>query len=163
MAADSPGLERTLLDTSVLSDFLQNLASGRLDTPAAKFAQGYLERYGLLEFSVITRYETRRGLLHLGDTRRLKDFDAICLMSHVIPLDFGVRGQTLYPDVWRTAEEWWAELRAHGITIKDADLLIAATAAVHGYALATRDKDFVTLEGRVRVIYLPRAAPSTQT
>jgi len=163
MAAGSPGLERTLLDTSVLSDFLQDLARDRSDTPAAKFARGYLERYGFLEFSVITKYEIRRGLLHLGDTRRLKDFDGICRMSHVIPLDSGVRGQTLYPDVWRTAEEWWAELRAHGITIGDADLLIAATAAVHGYAVATRDKDFVTLEGRVRVIHLPRAASSPDT
>lgn len=135
-------MERTLIDTDVLSDYLK-CKSGAKNIPRSKaidFCDKYLNEKGFLSFSVVTYYEIRRGLLKRGMSERLYSFDAICSLSEIIPLDAANRGDKQYPDVWETASEIWAELNRKGKPVSDNDLLIASTAIVNRYVLATRNK-----------------------
>ena len=78
----------------------------------------------------MTRYEVLRGLKAKNATTRLAQFDAWCLLHHVLPL--------AEPIVVRAAD-LWAALERSGQLIGDNDILIAATALHHGLALATRN------------------------
>ena len=143
MGNEEGKMNKTLLDTTIVSDFLYAKAQGQKDAPAAVFVSRYLQQYGRLEFSVVTRFEIRRGLLAKNMSEKLATFNAICHASNIIPLDPATRSGISYMDVWREAEEMWALLNKNKKEMKDdADILIAATAKVYGYDLATRDRDF---------------------
>ena len=70
--------------------------------------------------SPVVAYEVRRGLHHRGAERQLADFGAI---------EAAWAWEDLERDDWLLAAELWAQRRAEGRPISDADLLIAAQAA----------------------------------
>lgn len=115
----------SLLDTDTLSEVMKGL-----DPRVQQHAQRYLARYGPFAFSIITRYEILRGLKAKTATRQLAAFDERCRKSNVLPLTEEVIVQ---------AANVYADLHQQGELISDADILIAATALVHGLTLITEN------------------------
>ena len=123
---------RSLLDTDTLSYYLKQ-------RPAVLMrAAEYLSVFGKLDFSVVTYYEIRRGLLHAGATRKLAQFDAFADISNVWDLDQRAAWDAadICADLWRRGEP-----------LDDADILIAGTARAHDMLLVTNNEDHF---GRIR-------------
>ena len=74
-------MKRGLQDTDTLSYYLKG------EPKVVGRAATYLAAFGKLDFSVITYYEVRRGLLHVGATRKLANFEALADISDVWVLD----------------------------------------------------------------------------
>ena len=112
-----------LLDTDTLSEVIKDR-----DLRVRQAARQYLETHDSFTFSIITRYEVLRGLKAKRATRQVAAFEHWCQTSIVLPLtdDVVVRAADLYADLYRS-----------GHLISDADILIAATALVHGLTLIT--------------------------
>lgn len=129
----------TLLDTSVVSRFLDPEASRR-------WPGLYEDVQKLLEagaaVSPLTFFEKRRGIEEMrlrgqNVSRKLVRFEMLYSELDVLTLD----------DVaWVTAAELWARGRAMkpAVVFSDADLLIAVTAARYGRALVTCDARLAT-------------------
>ena len=118
-------MQASLLDTDTLSEIIK----GR-DSLVYRRAQDYLAMFGVFSFSLITRYEILRGLKAKNATARIVVFDRQCQASHVLPLT---------DEVVVRAADLYADLRARGQLISDADLLIAATALVQDLVLITNN------------------------
>ena len=73
-------------------------------------------------------YETKRGLLAIGAHRQLAAFERLWRVLGIVMIDQAVLDR---------AAELYAELRARGQLIEDADLLIAAMALIHDMTLVT--------------------------
>lgn len=114
-----------LLDTDILSAIM------RRDEQATARARAYLTDQQRFTFSVVTRYEVLRGLLTKQAVRQQQAFEQLCAVSEVLPLT---------DDVALQAAAIYADLHRRGALIDDADILIAATALVHGYAVATNNE-----------------------
>ena len=114
-----------LLDTVTLSEVIK----GR-DAEVLRRAREYLAVHGQFHFSLITRYEILRGLKAKDALRQIEAFETQCRASVVLPVsdDVVVRGAEIYGD-----------LHKRGVLIGDADILIAATALVHGLGLVTEN------------------------
>jgi tRNA(fMet)-specific endonuclease VapC len=114
-----------LLDTDILSAILRQ-------SPAANArARDYLREHGRFTLSVITRYEILRRLKAKNAARQQEAFERFCTANILLPLSEAV--------VVR-ASEIYAGLYRRGALIGDADILIAATALVEGYSLATNNE-----------------------
>lgn len=113
-----------LLDTDVLSLLM------RRDPRALIPARLYLVAHRHLTFSLITRYEILRGLKAKAATTQRAAFERLCLASRVLPVT---------DEVVVKASDVYAHLHRTGALIADADLLIAATALVHGLAVITNN------------------------
>ena len=113
-----------LLDTDILSAIM------RSDSRATAEARRYLNVQGRFSFSVITRYEVLRGLLAKGATQQSAAFERLCSASEVLPVTDAIAHR---------AARIYADLRNQGRLIGDADILIGATALVHGYAVASNN------------------------
>jgi tRNA(fMet)-specific endonuclease VapC len=100
------------------------------DPGVLRRAEEYLASYERFQFSIITRYEILRGLKAKDATRQLERFEEQCRASRVLPLSDEVVVQ---------AAEIYGYLHKRGVLIEDADILIAATALVHGLALVTEN------------------------
>lgn len=125
-----------LLDTDTLSEIIK----GR-DAATQRQAQEHLTRNRRFRFSIITRYEILRGLRAKDAFDQIRSFDAQCRNSDVLPLT---------DDIVTRAAEIYATLRKRGALIDDADILIAATALVHGLVLVTNNlSHFRRIEGLV--------------
>jgi predicted nucleic acid-binding protein len=130
----------TLLDTNLVSAFLRPDAPTRFPGQY-DFVSGLVAGDGFA-ISHVTQFELRRGveeLLRRGEGRRkLVALEKFLDRVEVLGLD-GAGGSG-----WSLAARLWADGRAHrpAIVFTDADLLIAATAAIHG-------RTFVTSEGRL--------------
>jgi Predicted nucleic acid-binding protein, contains PIN domain len=120
-------LPRALLDTDTLSAVMRGAPP-----PVVAKAREYLVEHGAFTFSIITRYEILRGLKAKGALVQLRAFDRLCAGSQIVPLTDAA--------VVR-ASEIYAELRHRGAPIGDADVLIAASALVHGLAVVTNNED----------------------
>lgn len=114
-----------LLDTDTLSEVMRGQ-----DAAIRQSALQYLKAHGHLTFSLITRYEILRGLIAKAAKAQLQTFDLRCRASEVLPLTD--------PIIVRAAEIY-AELKDRGELISDADILIAATALIHGLVLITNN------------------------
>jgi tRNA(fMet)-specific endonuclease VapC len=112
-----------LLDTDTLSEIIK----GRNASVSARAAQ-YLAQYGSFTFSLITRFEILRGLKAKTATAQLTAFEARCRVSSVLPITDAIIVQ---------AADHYADLKRRGGLIGDADLIIAATAIIHGLVLVT--------------------------
>ena len=115
----------SLLDTDTLSEIIK----GRNAHVLVK-AQEYLAAYGHFRFSILTRYEILRGLKAKQATRQISLFEQRCRKSEVFPLS---------DEVVVRATDIYAWLHQRGQLIGDADIIIAATALVHGLALITNN------------------------
>lgn len=124
-------MKKRVLDTDILSYLIKGEAT------ALKYAEDYLQVYPRLTFSIITYYEIKRGLLYRDAKRQLPMFEKLAAESEIIPLTV---------EIADTAASLYAQLRAGGHIVADADLLLAATAI-------TLDAVFVTNnEGHYRHI-----------
>jgi tRNA(fMet)-specific endonuclease VapC len=118
-------MEPVLLDTDTLSEVIK----GR-NAQIRQRARQYIAVFGYFTFSVITRYEILRGLKAKGAARQAEAFEQRCKESKVLPLTDEIIVQ---------ATDIYADLYKRGQLISDADILIAATAIVHGLTLATEN------------------------
>jgi len=112
-----------LLDTDILSEVMR-----ARDLRVFKCAEDYLAEHARFTFSIITRYEILRGLKAREATRQAELFERQCAKSIVLPLTDPIIVQ---------ATDIYASLYKHGELVSDADILIAATAAVHNLPLIT--------------------------
>ena len=118
------GSAKALLDTDTLS-FLQ-----RGHPAVVRIASTYLGDHGRFTISQVTRYEIVRGLLASNASSQLALFENACARMEILPLSWSE---------FELAAQLWATLNAKGQLIKDADLLIGATALNHGLALVTHN------------------------
>ncbi len=126
-------MKRTLVDTDVLSLFLRNNR-----TVYENFAR-HQSLHGTIYLSIITYYETTKGLRARDAQRRLPAFVGFAQQCDIINLSL--------ESVDRTAKIY-AELRRSGQSLADADLLIAGVALANDLRLATRNhKHFGRIDG----------------
>jgi len=118
-------LPRALLDTDTLSAIMRGAPM------ALANARDYLAEHGVFTFSIITRYEVLRGLKAKNAIIQLQAFDRLCAGSQIVPLT---------DDAIVKASDIYAELRRRGEPIGDADILIAASALIHGLAVVTNNE-----------------------
>ncbi len=118
-------LPRALLDTDTLSAVMRGTPP-----PLVTKAREYLAEHRVFTFSIITRYEILRGLKAKSATAQLQAFHRLCAGSQIVPLTDAAVVK---------ASEIYAELRRGGELIGDADILIAASALVHGLAVVTNN------------------------
>jgi tRNA(fMet)-specific endonuclease VapC len=113
-----------LLDTNIVTAYLKRHPSVRQRIRAA-------ERAGRpVRLNAVSYYETKRGLLAIGAVRQLAAFERLWRVLGIVMIDQAVLDK---------AAELYAELRASGQLIEDADLLIAAIALVHDMTLVTNN------------------------
>jgi tRNA(fMet)-specific endonuclease VapC len=116
-------MPNSLLDTDTLSEIMRGV-----NPAVCRAANHYLTQFGCFQLSLITRFEILRGLKSSGASRRLTDFDAFCAVNEVLPIT---------DEIVVRAADFYAHLRRNAQLISDADLLIAATAQIHGLVLVT--------------------------
>ena len=116
-------MRRLLLDSDTLSD----VRSGRFPSSNRR-AHEYFARFGKHHISVVTAYETERGLLMIGALDRLARVRVDLQWFEVIPLTLAVA---------ELAADMDAALAKKGQSIGTADVFIAATAVDQGFGLAT--------------------------
>jgi len=116
---------RRLVDSNVLSTFLW----GR-NPNVRQNGTAYLAQHKQFTFSVLTRFEVARGLTYGGQIARFNQFEAECPNHEILPVDEAVIA---------VASGVWSGLKKLGQLIPDVDLLIAATALLHGLPIATRN------------------------
>lgn len=116
-----------LCDTNIISE----LSRVRPDAGALAWA----EQLQSAHLSVVTVEEIHFGLAW-KDNPRIRQWFELFLQQQceILPVT---------PAIARQAGEWRGLFQAHGETRSQADMLIAATAAIHGLPLVTRNvKDF---------------------
>lgn len=102
-------------------------------------ARAYTAEQKTLSFSLITRYEILRGLTFKQASAQLRVFELFCGSNQVLEVT---------DRVVVVAATIYADLRARGQLIPDADLLIAATALENNLVLATNNvSDFARVAG----------------
>jgi len=126
-------MRRGLLDTDMLSYYLKGVPQ------VVDRAREYLAQFGVLEFSVVSYYEVRRGLEWAAAYRKVAEFEAFVDMCIVWDLD-------------RVAAQEAAQisqaLRVRGELIEEADILIAGTARARGLVVITHNvRHFRRIEG----------------
>lgn len=118
-------MNEVLLDTDILSNLM------RAHPTVVTHARQYLATHGRLTFSIITRYEILRGLRAKAATAQEVRFNDLCKRSRVLGLN---------DRIIEEAAGIYADLYNRGKIIGDADILIAATARIHGLALNTNNR-----------------------
>ena len=117
-------MKHSLQDTDTLSYYLKG------ESKVVEYAAVYLATFGKLDFSIVTYYEVRRGLLHARATRKLADFEALTDISNVWVLDrrSAQEAADICADLWQRGEP-----------LDDADVLIAGIARANGLVLVTNN------------------------
>ena len=118
-------LRPVLLDTDILSAIM------RKNPVVRSKARAYLMEHERFTLSMITRYEILRGLQAKEADRQIAVFEALCNQSTILPLT---------DQAVAKAAEIYADLSHRGQLIGDADILIAASALVHGLGVATNNE-----------------------
>ena len=130
-------MDRSLLDTSTLSDVIQPAAK-RVPAVAAHLRM-YLRAHGRLTFSEISCYEILRGLQKKSAFVQLGHFEQFCQRSELLGVSL---------DVLQRAAVLWADGQSRGISVDDGDLIIAATALAHKLPFITANaKHFAWIDG----------------
>ncbi|GAA6615463.1 type II toxin-antitoxin system VapC family toxin [Scytonema sp. NUACC26] len=122
-----------LLDTNIVSSFLKKKVV--IDK---KLEQ--VRRLGQQVFiSCITYYEIRRGLVYINATRQIAEFEQFCKRYKVLLLD-DIK-------IIERAIRIHVDLQSRGLSLEDADILIAATAITRGLILVSHDSDMQRVPG----------------
>ena len=119
-------MPKSLLDTDTLSAVIKQ------NPTALSHSRSHLATYGLLTFSLITRYEVLRGLKAKNAIVQIAAFGNLCAVSEILPLTDAI--------VQRAAGIYGA-LHQQGQLIGDADILIAATAIENGLTCVTNNEN----------------------
>ncbi|MCW5934684.1 MAG: type II toxin-antitoxin system VapC family toxin [Fimbriimonadia bacterium] len=126
-------MKQGILDTDILSYYLKG------HTNVVAQVESYVLLYGQIEFSIITYYEIKRGLLNSGASRKLTDFENMAQLSQVWELDKASASE---------AARICAELWKLGVPLDEADILIAGTACANQRVLITNNtKHFNRIAG----------------
>ncbi len=126
-------MKRGLLDTDTLSFYLKGAPA------VVNRAREYVEQLGRLDFSIITYYEIRRGLLYAKAQQKAEQFEKMAAASCVWPLNVAES---------RKAAEICARLWLKGTPLDDADILIAGIALANDLVLVTNnERHFRRVEG----------------
>jgi tRNA(fMet)-specific endonuclease VapC len=116
-------MDESLLDTDMLNEVLK-----RKNANVTQHAANYLAQYGQFAISSMSWYEVLRGLKEKKATTQLAQFQAFCQNTVLLAITDAVL---------ELATDLWALGRQNGQTPKDADLIIGATALIHGRTLVT--------------------------
>jgi len=130
-------LSPTLLDTDVLSAIM------RKNPRVLPNARAYLVEHGCFTLSIITRYEILRGLKAKDASRQIAVFEVFCNKNSILPLT---------EEAIVKAAEIYADLSQRGQLIGDADILIAASALVHGLCVATNNESHFSRVNNLQVV-----------
>jgi tRNA(fMet)-specific endonuclease VapC len=115
-----------VLDTDILSLLM------RKNESVLARAKEYLPEHGRFTISIITRYEILRGLKAKGAQQQASRFEDFCAKNRVLPIT---------DDVVLRATDIYADLYKRGQLIGDADILIAASTLVNGFAIVTNNEE----------------------
>lgn len=118
-------LPKVILDTDILSAIM------RRQSAVIPTARNYLREHHQFHFSNITQYEILRGLKAKNATRQTATFENFCSRNIILPLS---------EETISKAAEIYADLYKRGELIGDADILIAASAMVHGLGIVTNNE-----------------------
>ena len=133
-------MPKSLLDTDTLSAVIKQ------NPVAVTHSRNYLATYGLLTFSLMTRYEVLRGLKAKNAVVQIAAFEKLCAVSEILPLTDAI--------VQRAAEIY-SILHQQGQLIGDADILIAATAMENGLTCVTNNENhFKRIPNLIRANWL---------
>jgi tRNA(fMet)-specific endonuclease VapC len=116
-------MQAALLDTDMLSEVMR-----KRNATVQQHAAAYLQQFGTLTFSAITRYEVIRGYKQKGATAQLAKFAVLCSHCQIVPVTDVVLDRA--SDLWMLASQG-------GHPRGDADLFIAASAMELGLELVT--------------------------
>jgi predicted nucleic acid-binding protein len=116
-------MDASLLDTDILNEVLK-----QKNANVVGHAADYLSQHGQFAMSSISRYEVLRGLKEKNAAAQLVRFQTFCAKTLVLPIK---------DEILDAAADLWVIARRQGLTPKDADLMIAATALHHGRTLVT--------------------------
>jgi tRNA(fMet)-specific endonuclease VapC len=119
-------LSQVILDTDILSALM------RKNPVVLAKARTYLAQHGQFTISIITRYEILRGLRAKGATQQAMRFEQFCIGNNILAITDEVIVQ---------ASEIYADLYKRGELIGDADILIASTAIVNSFGVATNNEE----------------------
>lgn len=114
----------SLIDTDILSE----LFKGNAQVTAR--ASEYIREHSRLIISHIQKYEILKGLKAKNAVKQIDLFSKFCaanIMLHITD------------DVIEKASDIYAALKTEGSLISDADILVAAIAAVNGLVLVTNN------------------------
>jgi predicted nucleic acid-binding protein len=117
--------ELCLLDTDILSYILKQ------QEPVCQVSRAYLKRHHRFTISCLTYYECTRGYKAVGATKRLQVFQELLNFTEIVYLN-----QTILDK----SGEIYSKFKPKGIVIGEFDLLIGATAIVHGLTLVTNNE-----------------------
>ncbi len=116
-------MELALLDTDSLSEILK-----QRDPLVSQRAAKYMGEHGTFAFSEFTWFEVQRGLLEKNALQQVEYFAKFVSHCEVKLLD---------RETFAQAAMLWGFARRTGQPHSDADIIIAATALVHGLTLTT--------------------------
>lgn len=112
-----------VLDTDMLAE-----AFKKRNATVVGRAATYLDTHGQFAFSAMTQFEVVRGLRQKRAVRLIQHFEELCHRSLILPIS---------NEVLDLAADLWVVARDGGHADRDADLIIASTAIVHGRTLVT--------------------------
>jgi toxin FitB len=116
----------TLLDTNVVSEAIRPRPNAAV--------MAWMSTIDAIAISVISVEEISFGLARKRNTRLERWFDALFSSSRILDVT---------PPIARHAGVLRGQLGARGHVRSQADMLVAATAVIHGVSLATRNaRDF---------------------
>ncbi len=126
-------MKRCTLDTNIITAFLKN------DLGVVTKVSEYLDVFDNLTINIISYYEILRGLIDLGNRRKLRKFEEFMQENELISLG---------KETTQKAAEIYADLKKKGNLIEDADILIASIALVENLVLVTDNiSHFERVEG----------------
>ena len=121
------------LDTNAIIDLLNKEVA-----VVQRFNNAVISNVPLVIPSVVD-YEVSRGFYHTPSPRKEVVYNAMRQNCPVVDVN---------AVIWDNAAQIWAKLRKQGITVGDADTLIAAFCLVNGYTLVTNNtKHFASIAG----------------
>jgi len=119
-------MNRALIDTDILSYYFKG------DEIVYKNFEIYLQRYDLIEISIVTYYEILSGLLAKNALKQIEIFEEFVIDNLIIPLT---------EDSVKFSAELYSTLRQSGKIIDDIDLLIAGVAIENEMTLVTNNEN----------------------
>lgn len=119
-------MDRALIDTDILSYYFKG------DPIVVGNFQKYLNKFEIIEFSIITFYEIMSGLLYKNALKQLEIFNDFVSESTIIELT---------EESCKISSEIYSKLRIGGELIDDIDLLIAGIAIENEMTLITNNEN----------------------